>query len=122
MKYTTIKKEVIAFPDPKNDNFMIVTITDAFTGNSGRSLPHSFLLNKSEFNMLFRSSETYIERIHNELFDLKASIEELKAFLCSRKFKTLSDGQKELLEKQLEAMQIYKEILQNRYANEQTSM
>lgn len=59
----------------------------------------------------------FILRLHVELAELKARINPLEKFLDSEKIDSISDAQKVLLSKQLDAMTSYKDILTERIAD-----
>lgn len=58
--------------------------------------------------------DTYKERIVIELNELNKKYEDLKTFLSSEMFETLSTTSKELLNKQVNVMKEYADILELR--------
>lgn len=76
-----------------------------------------FTLPKSVFNDIFHSAENPIQRMKLELLQLSQRINELQDFLNSDDFNELTDNSKKLLNRQLDAMRLYQNCLQQRYDN-----
>lgn len=69
---------------------------------------------KEVFEEAYKPAETFIDRLHVELSELKEKASKLAAFIDSDKFNTLVIDEQEMLKEQLSHMNAYAAILEHR--------
>ena len=69
---------------------------------------------KDVFEEAYKPAETFIDRLHIELSELKEKASKLAAFIDSEKFNTLVIDEQEMLKEQLSHMNAYAAILEHR--------